>query len=339
VWLRRGVFACIFWILLSVLSFTVSAAIQSGKLDGGAASILGAGQFRFASPQTIVVLGTEARPPGTKEPGESMSPRCYAQQASGAAPSRDCPGQGTDTMMLIRAGGGVFRELSIPRDSLAQIPGYPAQKINAAYAFGGAKLAIETVEGFLGIHVDHVVIVDFKGFEDFIDAIGGVTVDVPERICSQISGGAANGGFTLDLSKGQHTLDGVQALTYARTRDNSRDPAYTDINREQAQRAVIAAIKARLTDPLRLPYNFLLGPIIAWDAPRAFVSEMGAFTMPQLVLAAVIGGNTSNGVCQTASSDGVCQTASSGCNLNGPGFEIIVPPSERQRAANWLLHG
>ena len=289
-WLRRGVFACIFWILLSVLSFMVSAAIQSGKLAGAAASILGAGPFMFASPQTILVLGTEARPPGTKEPGESMSPRCYAQQASGAAPSRDCPG----------------------------------------HAYGGAKLAIETVEGFLGIRVDHVVIVHFKGFEDFIDAIGGVTVDVPERICSQISGGAANGGFTLDLPKGQHTLDGVQALTYARTRDNSCDRAYTDINREQAQRAVIAAIKARLTDPPRLPYNFLLGPIIAWDAPRALVSDMGAFTMPQLVLAAVIGGNTSNGV---------CQTASSGCNLNGPGFEIIVPPSERQRAANWLLHG
>jgi LCP family protein required for cell wall assembly len=185
-------------------------------------------------------------------------------------------------MMLIRAGGGVFRELSIPGDSLAQIPGYPAQKINTAYAYGGAKLAVETVEGVLGVHVDHVVIVDFKGFEDFIDAIGGLTVDVPERICSQISGGAANGGFTLDLSKGQHTLDGVQALTYARTRDNSCDPAYTDISREQAQRAVIAAIKARLTDPLRLPYNFLLGPIISWDAPRAFVSDMGAFTMPQL---------------------------------------------------------
>jgi LCP family protein required for cell wall assembly len=259
-----------------------------------------------------------------------MTPRCYAQQASGAAPSRDCPGQGTDTMMLIRAGGGVFRELSIPRDSLAQIRAYPAQKINAAYAYGGAKLAIETVQGFLGIHVDHVVIVDFKGFEDFIDAIGGVTVDVPERICSQISGGAANGGFTLNLLKGQHTLNGVQALAYARTRHNSCDPAYTDINREQAQRAVIAAIKSRLTDPLRLPYNFLLGPIIGWDAPRAFVSDMGAFTMPQLVLATTVGGDSGNGL---------CRSANSGCNLNGPSYEIIVPASERQRSANWLLHG
>ena len=67
---------------------------------------------------------------------------------------------------------------------------------------------------------------------------------------------------------------------------------YNDFNREKAQQAVINGIKERLTDPLRLPYNFIMGPIIGWDAPKAFVSDMGFFTMPQLVLAAAIGGSS-----------------------------------------------
>ena len=68
----------------------------------------------------------------------------------------------------------------------------------------------------------------------------------------------------------------------------------------KAQQAVINGIKDRLTDPLRLPYNFIKGPIIGWDAPKAFVSDMGFFTMPQLVLAAAIGG--------TAGTDVLCGT-------------------------------
>ena len=131
-----------------------------------------------------------------------------------------------DTLMLIRAGGGSFRKLSIPRDSYAEIPGQSPEKINAAYAFGGAKLQIEAVEQFLGIEIDHVAIVDFTGFEDLIDAVGGVKVDVPHKICTDISGGAGGGqgGFTPRLGKGEHTLDGEQALVYARTREPSECP-------------------------------------------------------------------------------------------------------------------
>ena len=95
--------------------------------------------------------------------------------------------------MLIRAGGGAFRKLSIPRDTYAEIPGQSPQKINAAYAFGGAALQIEAVESFLGIEIDHVAIVDFTGFEDLIDAVGGVEVDVPHKLCADISGGAGGG--------------------------------------------------------------------------------------------------------------------------------------------------
>ena len=68
---------------------------------------------------------------------------------------------------------------------------------------------------------------------------------------------------------------------------------------------MISGIKGRLTDPLRLPYNFIKGPIIGWEAPKAFVSDMGFFTMPQLVLAAGIGGDSE--------ADVLCQGQNSGC--------------------------
>ena len=73
---------------------------------------------------------------------------------------------------------------------------------------------------------------------------------------------------------------------------------------------MITGIKERLTDPLRLPYNFIMGPIIGWDAPKAFVSDMGFLTMPQLVLSAAIGGNSPAKV--------LCAGANSACNF-GPG--------------------
>jgi len=333
--------AALGWILLSFLAFAISAQLQSFKLSGEAKSALHGNPFLLPSAQTILVLGTDARPPDTKEPGAAPSQECFDQQAHGDAPHGSCS-QGefrADTLMLIRAGGGVFRKLSIPRDSYAEIPGHETTKINAAFAFGGAALQIKTIEQFLGIQIDHVAIVDFTGFEELIDAVGGIKVDVPHKICANISGGAGGGqgGFTLRLGKGENTLDGEKALIYSRIREPSECPGpgksaytlgYEDLDREKAQQAVISGIKDRLTDPLRLPYNFIHGPIIGWDAPKAFVSDMGFLTMPQLILAAAIGGESA--------ADVLCSGANSGCSP-GPGGSIEVPDSERRRAVKKLL--
>jgi LCP family protein required for cell wall assembly len=333
--------AALGWILLSFLAFAVSAQLQAFKLSGEAKEALHGNPFLLPSAQTILVLGTDARPPDTKEPGAAPTQECFEQQAHGDAPHGHCSvGQfRADTLMLIRAGGGTFNKLSIPRDSYAEIPGQSPQKINAAYAFGGAKLQIETVEQFLGIQIDHVAIVDFTGFEDLINAVGGVTVDVPHKICTDISGGAGGGqgGFTLHLGKGEHTLNGQQALVYARTREPSECPGagpsayslgYNDYDRAEAQQAVINGLKERLTDPLRIPYNFIKGPIIGWDAPKAFVSDMGFFTMPQLVLAAAIGGS--------GPSDVLCAKEECG---EGPGGSTEVPDSVRRKAVHRLIGG
>ncbi len=335
--------AALGWILLSFLAFAVSAQLQAFKLSGDAKSALHGNPFLLPSAQTILVLGTDARPPNTKEPRGAPSQKCFDQQSHGDAPHDGCEeGQfRADTLMLIRAGGGSFRKLSIPRDTYAEIPGHETTKINAAFAFGGAALEIKTIEQFLGIHVDHVAIVDFTGFEKLIDAVGGVEVNVPHKLCADISGGAGHGqgGVTLRLHRGENTLDGEKALAYARTREPIECPGpgrsaytlgYEDLDREKAQQAVIGGIKERLTDPLRLPYNFIKGPIIGWDAPKAFVSDMGFLTMPQLILSAAIGGNAPASV--------LCAGANAGCALR-PDGSIEVPDSVRRRAVKKFLKG
>ena len=215
----------------------------------------------------------------------------------------------SDTIMLIRAGGGTFRKLSIPRDTLADIPGQGPQKINSAYAFGGAKLAVRTVEDLLGINVDQVAIIDFDGFRKFIDAIGGIDGRPAHRPSARaVSGGA----FNLDLEEGENHLDGFQAITLARTRENtcgSGEFAGTDVERAQFQQLILDGIKGKLTSITSLPLNFIKGPLIGWNAPKAMVSSMGVLTMPQLVISAAIGG--------------------------GGGTDVLKPVGRRPRPATW----
>jgi LCP family protein required for cell wall assembly len=336
-WVAIAVFG---WIVISFLAFAVSAQLQSFKLAGEAKGALHGNPFVLPSAQTILVLGTDARPPDTKGTGAPKQ-KCFEQQEKGEAPHAPCS-QGefrADTLMLIRAGGGTFRKLSIPRDTFAEIPGEPPQKINGAFAYGGAALQIKTIERFLGLKIDHVAIVDFTGFEDLIDAVGGVEVNLPHKLCAEISGGSGHGqgGITLHLKKGANTLDGEKALAYSRIREPSPCPGkgksavafgYSDLDREGAQQDVINGIKDRLTSITRAPYNFIKGPIIGWDAPKAFVSDMGFFTMPQLVLAAGIGGSSD--------ADVLCASKNSECG-EGPEGSIEVPESERRRAVKKLL--
>ena len=224
--------------------------------------------------------------------------------------------------MLVRAGAGTLRKLSIPRDTLAEHPRPGPQKINSAYASGGAKLAIRTVEGLLGIDVDQVAIIDFDGFRSFIDTIGGIDVDLPTAVCSNVSGGA----FKLDLEQGENHLDGFQAITLARTRENTcgeGEFAGTDVERAQFQQLILDGIKGKLTSITSLPINFIQGPFIAWNAPKAMVSSMGALTMPQLAIAAATGGGGDTAV-----------LTPSGTTAAG---NLVISPEECERAAEKLL--
>ncbi len=327
--------AALVWIVISFVAFEISSQIQKWKLTDMGNTLHG-NPFLAVSPQTILVIGTDIRSGQFAGPDEAASKSCLKAAGSGEAPPSHCTPYRSDTLMLIRAGGGDFRKLSIPRDTLANIPGQPENKINSAYAFGGAKLTVRTIEEFLGINVDQVAIIDFDGFRKFIDSIGGVDVDVPTDVCSNVSG-----TFILQLEKGDHTLNGDQAITLARTRENNlaanppaepgfklRDfcqspPAITDINRVQFQQAILDGIKGRLTSPLRLPYNFIKGPFIGWNAPKAIVSSMGAWTMPQLVFAAITGFSKGSDVLKP-----------SGTTAAG---NLIIPPEECKRAVKKFL--
>jgi len=320
-WLRWILIPIGAWLLLSFVAFAISAQVQRFKLEGGATEELSGNPLLLPTPQTILLLGSDRREESTADFDPS-------------APAR------ADTIMLLRIGGGTFRKLSIPRDTFAEIPGQGAQKINAAYALGDSDdnpeqgnttLMVQTVESFLGLDVDHVVLVDFEGFKDFIDAIGGGEVDVPDKLCSVISGGEANGGFTKRIGPGEETLDGEDALIFARTRINECPDAggsdefnaYDDLDRAAAQQEVLSGIKGRLTSPLRLPYNFLKGPIIGWTAPQAIISDMGALTMPQLVLAAAIGGDSDPELLEPSGP--------------GPGGSLVIPAEECQQAVEKFL--
>lgn len=261
------------WVVLSAVLFFVSASDRAGDLPAGAKSALTSSGPILTSANTVLILGLDNRPRtgySSKEPGSNYS-------------ERDA---NTDTIMLWRIGGGVSRKLSIPRDTLVDIPGLGESKINAAWAYGGPKLAIQVIEKFTGIKINHLIVVDLGNFPKFINDIGGVTVKTP-RICSNISGGAKDGGFTLILKPGVHHLNGTQALTLARTRENSCDPAYNDLNREAMQQQILNSIRSQLTTF----HTFLHLPWAAWDAPGVIQTDMGGLSLLQLFVASEIGGS------------------------------------------------
>ena len=178
-------------------------------------------------------------------------------------------GRRSDTMILLHIprGGGKAILVSLPRDSYVLIPKHkdatghvvPAShnKLNTAYAFGGPKLTVATVEKNTGVRIDHYVEVNFLGFVKMVDALGGVTVCTPTAIHDPVrrlpTGGY--GGSGLELPKGKSKLNGVRALEYVRAREF--DPS-ADLGRIQRQQKFMAAMVQRakstgvLLNPVRL---------------------------------------------------------------------------------------
>ncbi len=112
--------------------------------------------------------------------------------------------------------------LSLPRDTRVKIKGHGYDKINAAYAYGGHKLTEDTVEDFIGVRVDHYVIINTHSFQRIIDAIGGVDIDVEKRMFYE-DPWDDDGGLVIDLQPGMQHMDGKTAVTYVRYRDEEGD--------------------------------------------------------------------------------------------------------------------
>ena len=296
------------WLLLSLLLFIISASSQSGGIPSDAQAALASGGNMLTSTDTVLVIGTDQRPKGTHEAGANTSDA----------------GSRSDTLMLWRVGGGVSRRLSIPRDTLVSIPGHGTNKINAAYAFGGPALTIKTVDALTGLKINHVIIINFANFPKFIDAIGGVSVKTG-RICSEISGGAQNGGWTLDLSPGTHHLNGIQALTLARTRENSCDAASNDLTREGYQQQILNAIKSQLLTP----YTFFHLPWASWYAPQSIRTDMGGLTLLSMFAASELGGSAPVQILKPTGSESV----------PGVGDSLTATPQDVQQAVSKLVNG
>ncbi len=140
--------------------------------------------------------------------------------------------------------------ISIPRDTRVDIPGHGTQKINAANALGGPALVIETVKDFTGLPISHYVEIDFNGFKDIVDALGGVTVNVPQKIQDPKAGNYDPAAYT--IYAGEQKLTGAQALTFVRSREFPQG----DLTRIENQQIFIKALlrqSLQVTNALRLP--------------------------------------------------------------------------------------
>ena len=167
----------------------------------------------------------------------------------------------SDTVIIASIGYGKLQLTSVMRDTVVQIPGYGSEKLNAAYAHGGAELVMRTLNENLKLNILHYVAVDFTALVDVVDAIGGVELDVTEREMERINQNveAARAQFepmgysAAPLTQcGANThLNGVQALYYARIRKLDSDFRRTDRQR-RLLRAMQEKIRANLWNPLML---------------------------------------------------------------------------------------
>ena len=191
--------------------------------------------------QTFLLVGSDSREGLTKAQRKTLG--------TGSA-----AGQRTDTIMLLHVPpGGEPALISIPRDSYLPVPGHGRDKINAAFAFGGAKLLEQTVEQSTGLRVDGYLEIGFGGFVQVVDALDGIRMCVPKAIKDRDS--------HLDLQKGCQTMTGTTALGYVRMR--KADPR-GDLGRVERQRAVLAAVAHEAASPATV-----VNPVRYWRLNHA----------------------------------------------------------------------
>ncbi len=188
----------------------------------------------------------------------------------------------TDTMILFTIDSATRSAgmLSIPRDLWVNIPGYDPAKINSAYFIGGAEkipgggagLAMKTVSQFLGVPVDYYAVIDFTAFEQFINELGGIQIDVPEEITVDPIGPHN----TVTLKPGPQMLDGPTALAYAR----DRYTAGNDFDRSQRQQQVIMAVRDRILNLNMLPTLIQKSPILVKNLAAGVHSNL---TLQQMI--------------------------------------------------------
>jgi LCP family protein required for cell wall assembly len=196
-------------------------------------SLNGRPPVRVAGAMNVLLLGSDSRNPDNGTDSRS------------------------DTMMLMHLDADHQHAyvISIPRDSWVHVPDAPdgshgsaMAKINSAYAWGGVPLAVETVEQFTDVRIDHVVLIDFSGFQQIVDAVGGIDLTVDQTVTSIFPPYRV-------FKQGKRHFTGAEALDYVRQRYQYADG---DFARERHQQQFLAALLDKaasagtLSDPGRL---------------------------------------------------------------------------------------
>ena len=186
------------------------------------------------------------------------------QEENQLALGHDIAGSRSDTIMLLHVPANGTRPtlVSLPRDSYVRIPGHGYNKLNAAYAFGGPKLLIATVQDATGLPISHFMGIGFGGLVSVVDDVGGVQMCLKAPMKDPKAG--------LNLKAGCQVLNGDQALGFVRTR------AFTegDLQREQDQRLLIKGILAKMTSAGTLANPFAIVPA-ANGAASAITIDQG----------------------------------------------------------------
>jgi polyisoprenyl-teichoic acid--peptidoglycan teichoic acid transferase len=252
------------WTITSYLAVSSGVSEANDRVPAGVRRQLAKKDGLLVStPTTILVLGTD---------GGTQKGRAGANRS--------------DSIMLLRTDPGKKRLafLSIPRDLQVEIPEVGVDKINAANQIGGPALALRTVKELTGLHVNHVVFVDFDRFRELIDAVGGIDIVVPRKIrsdrfdCPYKTAKRCSEWPGWRFAKGKQHMDGRRALVYSRIRHNQLDPADNDFARSRRQQDVVEATLDKVTSlgtSLKLPF---VGDQLA--APLA--TDLGAWQLMQL---------------------------------------------------------
>ncbi len=233
----------------------------------GAAAAIGAGVWIEAHLRRIAAIteydGRPAAGAGTNWllVGSDSRSGLSAEQQSDLSTGGEVGNGRTDTILLVhipRLGSPVPATLvSIPRDSYLDIPGWGSDKVNAAYAAGGAPLLTQTVEQATGLRVDHYAEIGFGGFPAIVDAIGGVRICPSEPLDDPLAG--------ITLAAGCQTVDGRTALGWVRSRATAR----ADLDRMVHQREFMSALVERAASPWTWIYPWRL-----YTVPRALVAAL-----------------------------------------------------------------
>jgi polyisoprenyl-teichoic acid--peptidoglycan teichoic acid transferase len=233
------------WLYLGYRSFSNEIAHANKRLNRATIRSLKPAGNILTSSQISLIMGSDSR--GTNA----------------------IAGARSDSILLVRTDPSkhLISMLSIPRDLDVPIAGHGTDKINASFAFGGPPLLIRTVDKLTGLGVNHVVLVDFTGFKDLIDSLGGVTVNNPWKIVSS----QPFDGLIWHFAKGTIHLDGRHALAYARIR-HTTNPKDSDITREERQQRVVSALMHKLVSPSTL-FNL---PSIGSDIAKPLATDLSA---------------------------------------------------------------